>query len=104
VTTGKVPNASCHVINAPFLPGTEPKAICGVEHPPPVVEDTDGDTDGEADTDPPKPKPHGHESLWKRLARQAEERRIAAEAAARAADTDPTNDGPIVVPPPGEPE
>jgi len=64
--TGKRPNASCRVISAPFLPGTSPDGSCGIEHPPP---------------EPPEEGEHPHESLWKRKAREAEQR-AAAEAAA----------------------
>lgn len=60
--TGKLPNETCAVINAPFLPGTAPKALCPTTHPPAV----------------PIELLPGHESLWKRKAREAAE---AAEAA-----------------------
>jgi penicillin-binding protein 1A len=66
VETGGVPNATCKVIWAPFLPKTGPKAGCSLEHPPPP-EPVEGE----------EPKP-GHESLWKRLAREQAERAAAA--------------------------
>jgi penicillin-binding protein 1A len=55
-TSGKRPNASCRVINAPFLPGTAPKEGCGAAHP------------------PPDPEAPDHESLWERKRRLAEEK------------------------------
>jgi penicillin-binding protein 1A len=55
--TGKLPNETCTVINAPFLPGTAPKVLCPTTHPPAV----------------PIEQMPGHESLWKRKAREAAE-------------------------------
>jgi penicillin-binding protein 1B len=52
--SGKRPNESCKVITAPFLPGTGPKGVCPHEH----VEDV---------------ATEGHESIWKRRAREAAE-------------------------------
>jgi penicillin-binding protein 1A len=68
--SGKRSNGSCPMIGAPFLSGTAPKGACPVAHPPP---------------DPNAP-PKEHESLWKRRAREAEER-AAAEAGAAAPPT-----------------
>lgn len=68
--TGKLTNATCPGIPGPFLEGTAPRAACPVEHPPPPPEDVVLDEQGN-----PKPK---HESLWKRLARQQEEKAGAA--------------------------
>ncbi|MBI2379066.1 MAG: transglycosylase domain-containing protein [Deltaproteobacteria bacterium] len=55
--TGKIAGPSCQGINAPFMPGTEPKQGCNVEHP-------------AHEPDPAHPK---YESLWRRLAREREE-------------------------------
>ena len=49
--SGKVPNATCRAMDAPFLPGTTPRAACPIDHS--LAEDAD---------------PRTHESLWKRLA------------------------------------
>jgi membrane peptidoglycan carboxypeptidase len=57
--TGLYGNASCRIINAPFLPGTAPKGSCTTEHPP----------------KPPDEKPF--ENLWQRKTRLAEERAAA---------------------------
>ena len=54
--SGLYPNASCRIINAPYLSGTAPKGGCGVEHPPP----------------PPDKKPF--ENLWQKRARLAGEK------------------------------
>jgi membrane peptidoglycan carboxypeptidase len=51
--TGKRPNDTCRALPAPFTPGTQPTAVCTVEHP--------------ADTGVVR------ESLWKRRARLAAE-------------------------------
>jgi hypothetical protein len=48
--TGLLPNPSCKVIVAPFLPGTAPKGACAVEHP--AID--------------PGENPAAHLSLWKR--------------------------------------
>lgn len=53
--SGLLPNASCKVIVAPFVPGTAPKASCAVDHP-------------EID---PGVNAAAHESLWKRKDREA---------------------------------
>lgn len=34
--TGKVPNETCGVLPAPFLPGTGPREVCPEDHPPPT--------------------------------------------------------------------
>lgn len=57
--SGKYGNGSCRLIGAPFLDGDKLKGRCGIEHPPP---------------DPEAPK---YEGLWKRKAREAEEREAA---------------------------
>ncbi len=54
--SGKRPNASCRVISAPFVKGTGPEGGCGIEHP------------------PPDPEAEPRENMWKRKAREAEER------------------------------
>ncbi|MDP2304459.1 MAG: penicillin-binding transpeptidase domain-containing protein [Pseudomonadota bacterium] len=64
--SGKVAGPTCRGINAPFLPNTAPKAGCSIEHPPPP-EPVEGE----------EPKP-GHESLWKKMAREKAERDAAA--------------------------
>lgn len=53
--SGLLPAEGCKVIWAPFLPGTQPKAICTLDH---------------ASTDAAY-APEAHESLWKRKAREA---------------------------------
>ncbi len=67
--TGKISGATCKGISAPFLPNTAPKEGCPIEHPPPP-EPVEGE----------EPKP-GHESLWKRMAREKAEKEAAAAAA-----------------------
>lgn len=64
--SGKLSGASCRGISAPFLPDTAPKAGCSIAHPPPP-EPVEGEV----------VKP-GHESLWKRMAREKAEREAAA--------------------------
>jgi hypothetical protein len=44
------------VISAPFVKGTGPEGGCGIEHP------------------PPDPEAEPRENMWKRKAREAEER------------------------------
>ncbi|MFZ5475749.1 MAG: transglycosylase domain-containing protein [Myxococcota bacterium] len=66
--TGKIAGPTCKGINAPYVSGRAPKAGCPVEHPPPPPEEELG-PDGL-----PKPK---HESLWKKLAREATEKAAA---------------------------
>jgi penicillin-binding protein 1B len=87
--TGKLGNETCHGIRAPFLEGTAPRAACTLEHPPPEpdaeegAEALDGEsTDADATEGEAPAKPRGHESLWKRLAREQEERAKAAEGTA----------------------
>ncbi|MBI4814950.1 MAG: transglycosylase domain-containing protein [Deltaproteobacteria bacterium] len=58
--TGKIAGPNCLGINAPFVPGTEPKQVCAHEHPPKEV-------------DPNAPEKPKYESLWRRLAREREE-------------------------------
>ncbi len=65
--SGKLSGASCRGINAPFLTDTAPKAGCSIVHPPPP-EPVEGEE---------LPKP-GHESLWKRMAREKAEKDAAA--------------------------
>jgi hypothetical protein len=78
--TGKGPNATCKTIGAPFLPGTVPKGGCPILHPPPPPEvDELGN-----------PIPPGHESLWKRLAREKAERDAAAAGGV------PSGPGPLI--------
>ncbi len=72
--TGKVPNATCRGIGAPFLPGDGPKGGCSMDHPPPP---------------PPEegaPGGDGRENLWERRARVAAEKE--AETAAPGAGGD----------------
>ncbi|MES2641643.1 MAG: transglycosylase domain-containing protein [Myxococcota bacterium] len=64
--TGKIAGPTCRGINAPFLPDTAPKAGCPIDHPPPP-EPVEGE----------EVKP-GHESLWKKMAREKAERDAAA--------------------------
>ena len=64
--SGKTSTLGCHGINAPFLEGTIPRTGCPLVHPPPAAP-----VEGEVE------KP-GHESLWKRLAREKAERDAAA--------------------------
>ena len=54
--SGQYGNGTCRLIGAPFLDGDKPKGRCPVEHPPP-------------DAEAPK-----YEGLWKRKAREEEER------------------------------
>ncbi len=67
IETGKLPNPSCKVILAPFVPGTAPTKTCETEH---------------AEVDPGFVA-SAHESLWKRKAREA------AEADAGATEAEP---------------
>lgn len=85
--TGKLPNATCPIVPAPFLPGTVPRQGCGHEHPPPPPETEEGaedapDAEPAEGADPAAPKHQKRESLWKKRAREAEEKK-AAEAAAQ---------------------
>lgn len=68
--SGKLMGATCKGIGAPFLADTAPKEGCPIEHPPPP-EPVEGE----------EPKP-GHESLWKKLAREKAEKDAAASGAA----------------------
>jgi len=63
-TSGKYSNGTCRLIGAPFLEGEKPKGRCPTAHP------------------PPDPEAKKYEGLWKRKAREAEERK-AAEAGAQ---------------------
>ncbi len=74
--SGKLPNATCPGIGAPFEEGTTPKSSCPITHEP-VVDEVLLDADGN-----PKPK---HESVWKRLQREKDEAAAAAGAAPPAA-------------------
>lgn len=67
--TGKLSNGTCHTIQAPFAPGTDPKAGCPISHPPPEAEEPKLDANG---------NPIVHESLWKKLAREKAEAEQAA--------------------------
>ncbi len=64
--TGKYSNGSCRLIGAPFLEGDKPAGACTIAHP------------------PPDPEAKKYEGLWKRKAREAEEK-AAAEAEASGA-------------------
>ena len=75
--TGKVPNATCRPIGAPFLPGDGPKGVCSMEHPPPPPPE-EGQVGGD-----------GRENLWERRARLAAEKEAAATAGAGADGTLP---------------
>ena len=57
--SGKYGNGSCRLIGAPFLDGDKPKGVCAVGHP------------------APDPAAKKYEGLWKRKAREAEERAAA---------------------------
>lgn len=98
--TGKVPNETCQVIPAPFLPGTNPRESCPEDHPPPSptpeespVPDLSGELptvggnpeegampapvpapEGDSAAPEEKKKRRGHESIWKRMAREQEEK------------------------------
>lgn len=94
--TGKIPNATCPIVPVPYVDGTAPKQGCGMEHPPPPPEGEEpvagdgieGEPLPEGAADPKAP--HRHESLWKRKAREAEERAAAAgQAPAGAAPASP---------------
>ena len=61
--SGKAGNETCRGISAPFIAGTDVKGGCSIAHPPPEPETEALDADG-------KPIAHGHESIWKRLARE----------------------------------
>ena len=82
--TGKIPNATCSIVPVPYVDGTAPKGGCSMEHPPPPPEGEElpagdgieGETPADGATDPKAA--HRHESLWKRKAREAEERAAAA--------------------------
>lgn len=63
--SGKGVNGTCHGIGAPFLPGTAPKGGCPIQHPPEPPPELD---------EAGNPLQRGHESLWKRLAREKAER------------------------------
>ena len=75
--SGKLGGSNCKGIQAPFLPDTLPKGGCPLEHLPAVVEPEQLGPDG-------LPKPQ-HESLWKKLAREAAEK-------AAGASTEPSKD------------
>jgi membrane peptidoglycan carboxypeptidase len=51
--SGKLAGPTCQTIPAPFLPGTEPRSACPIEHPPPEAADQPW-----------------RESIWKRIARE----------------------------------
>lgn len=71
--SGKPSNGTCKSIGAPFLPGTAPRGACPIAHPPEPPPELDENG---------QPLSTGHESLWKKLARQrAERERMEAEAA-----------------------
>ena len=63
--------------STPFLSGTQPKQGCGMEHPPAPPEDEVGGDEPGDDAEGEPGKPHKHESLWKRKAREAEEKAAA---------------------------
>lgn len=71
--SGKIAGASCRGINAPFVPGTEPKARCPEDHPP--LEVPDGHR--AAATAAAEGTTPAYESLWKKLARQKDEQAAA---------------------------
>lgn len=62
--TGKLSGATCKGISAPFLTDTAPKAGCPIEHPPPPPPELGEDGLPKA----------GHESLWKKMAREQAEK------------------------------
>lgn len=71
--SGRSSNGTCKNIGAPFLPGTAPKGACPIQHPPQPPPELDENG---------LPLATGHESLWKKLARQrAEREKLEAEAA-----------------------
>lgn len=63
LVSGGLPNGSCPLTGAPFLPGTEPRAACPQRH--------ERQPETEAEGEPKKEK--GYEGLWKRKAREAAE-------------------------------
>lgn len=65
--SGKYSNGTCRLIGAPFLDGDKPRGACHIGHP------------------PPDPEAKKYEGLWKRKAREAEERAADAEAEATGA-------------------
>lgn len=80
--SGLAPNATCRIINAPFLPGTAPRGGCTLDHPPP----------------PPDKKPF--ENLWQKRARLAGEK-AAAEAVGLGGGGAGETSGEVVIPQPG---
>jgi membrane peptidoglycan carboxypeptidase len=69
--TGRLAGPTCYTIPASFLPGTEPRDTCLGEHEPdPVATMLAAARAGTAEA--------GHESLWKRLAREKAEAAAAA--------------------------
>lgn len=65
--SGKYGNGGCRLIGAPFLGDDKPSGVCPIAHP------------------PPDPEAKKYEGLWKRKAREEEERK-AAEAGADASE------------------
>jgi penicillin-binding protein 1A len=63
--SGKIMGETCKGITAPFLEKTTPKEGCPIVHPPPE-EPVEGE----------EPKP-GHESIWKKMAREKAEKEAA---------------------------
>jgi hypothetical protein len=59
--SGKYGNGTCRLIGAPFLDGKKPKGRCPIDHP------------------PPDPETKTYEGLWKRKAREEEERTATGE-------------------------
>ncbi len=68
--TGQLAGGTCRGISASFLPNSAPKKGCRIVHPPP-----EPPVEGEEAA-------HGHESIWKRLAREKLEKDAAKAAAA----------------------
>ncbi|RME24139.1 MAG: hypothetical protein D6798_11905 [Deltaproteobacteria bacterium] len=58
-------NGTCPLIGAPFIPGTEPRQVCPIQHPPPESDEAGG-----------HPR---YEGLWRRRAREQEEARARQE-------------------------
>lgn len=105
--SGKVPNPTCRGIRAPFLPGTAPRAGCGIDHPPPPPDEAELIAQGATKLEdgtwvgidglPLAVQPRGHQSVWKKL---AAEQAASAAAAAAGMGVVPADPAPKPGPPP----
>lgn len=99
--SGKVPNATCRGLRVSFLPGTAPKAGCGIEHPPPPPDEAELIAQGATKLEdgtwvgpdglPLAVQPRGHTSVWRKM---ADERAAAQGAAAPGAPAPATPPAP----------